>query len=88
MSVRAAAVALFLIAGFVIIGVTLAGPLTTVADSINDTGDYSDVGGNDGNAIITGLVDAWFNIVLIVIFGTMAWAAWFVYRREATRGQL
>lgn len=88
MGVRTIAVAIFLIFAFVVLGSTLAGPLTTVADDLNSTGDYSDVGGQDGNKIITDLPGMWFNGVLIGVFGVMVWATWFVLRRELTRGQL
>lgn len=86
MGVRAVAVALTIVFFIIVLQVSLAGPLTTIADKINATGDYSDVGGQDGNEIITDLPGQWFTMGIIAIFGVLLWASWRVLRRELTRG--
>lgn len=86
MGARTIAVAMLAIFFIIALQITLAGPFTTVADTINGTGDYSDVGGQDGNQIITDLPGQWFSMGFVAIFGTLAWASWRVLRRELTRG--
>lgn len=86
MSARAIAVAIVTVFFIIALQATLAGPITEVSDAINETGDYSDFGGNDGNDIITGLPGTWFTMGFIGIFGALLWASWRVLRRELTRG--
>lgn len=86
MGARTIAVAILAIFFIVILQVALIGPLTQVSDSINETGDYSDVGGQDGNDIITSFPDQWATMGIIAIFGVILWASWRVLRRELTRG--
>lgn len=33
-------------------------------------------------------INAWYNMLLVGVFGVMGWAFWRVLRRELTRGQL
>lgn len=88
MGARTIAVAMLVVFFIIILQVTLAGPLTSVADTINGTGDYSDFdrGTNDGNQIITDFPAQWFSMGIVAIFGTLVWATWRVLRRELTRG--
>lgn len=86
MAIRTIAVALLAVFFIIVLQVALAGPFTQISTSINATGDYSDIGGNDGNAIITDFPRQWFAMGIFAIFGTLAWATWRVLRRELTRG--
>lgn len=86
MAVRTIAVAILAVFFIIALQITLAGPLTEISDSINNTGDYSDIGGEDGNAIITDFPGQWFTMGFVAIFGVLAWASWRVLRRELTRG--
>lgn len=84
---RTIAAVLVLIFSVAVIQSLLAGPLVTLQNDINATGDYSNEH-FDGNALITGFLDSWFDMGLVAIFGGMAWAAVWVVRRELTRGGL
>lgn len=86
MAIRTIALVILGVFFVITLQVTLAGPLTTVSDTINGTGDYSDVGGEDGNKIITDLPGQWFSMGIIAIFGILTWGTWRVLRRELTRG--
>lgn len=60
------------------------GPLFTIQNSLNETGDYnSDY--LDGNHVITSLPSTWLDMGLIAIFGILTWGAWRIVRRELTR---
>jgi len=87
MAWRALLVAFVSVAALVVAQGALAGPVVQVSHNLNATGDYSGLSGNpgfDGNSIITGVISSWFQMGLIAIFGAMAWATWFVLRRERT----
>lgn len=84
---RAVAVVLILVFSIILIQSLVAGPLVEYTEKVNATGDYSN-SHFDGNTIITGYADAWFNMGLIAIFGLMAWGSWRVIRQELTRGRL
>lgn len=87
MSWRAAATVLIVVFGVVLVQAAIADPLITFETSLNATGDYSNEH-FDGNAIIDGLPQAWFNMGLIAIFGLMVYGVMRVIRQELTRGGL
>jgi hypothetical protein len=88
MSWRVVSVVFIVVFTLSLVGMAMAGPLTQVSEDLNETGDYSDNGEFDGNALITGLDGAWFNVILIGIFGIIAWGAARILREELTRGGL
>lgn len=91
MSWKTATVVLIVVFAIALAQSALAGPMVQVTDSLNETGDYSNLDGVDGyngNDVITGLVDDWLNMGLIGMFGIMIWGIARVVRRELTRGRL
>jgi hypothetical protein len=82
MSWRAGVTALIVIFALVVVWITLAGPLVEVGEAfkaIDTSGQF-----NAGSKIDS-WIKTWFNMILVAIFGIMAWAVWWVYRREKTR---
>lgn len=91
MSWRTAATVLIVVFVIAVVQSVLAGPFVQVTNDLEATGDYSDLDGVDGyngNDVITGLIDDWFNMGLIAMFGVMAWGVWAVVRRELNIGGL
>jgi len=86
MSWRTAATVLII--AFVVLSLQsiLASPMVEVTGALNATGDYSNQYFN-GNALITGYLDSWFDMGLIAVFGMMGWGVARVLRREITRGR-
>lgn len=84
---KAVSVVLIVVFMIVVVQSALAGPAVEVTESLNATGDYSN-DHFDGNALITGFDDAWFDMGLIAIFGIMMWGTWFVLKRELTEGRI
>lgn len=80
-TVAAVMVVIFLIA---VIQSIMAGPLVTVSESFNQTGDY-DLDGNLNNSFITDLPNAWFNMGLVGMFMFLGWGVARVVRREITQ---
>lgn len=64
----------------------LAPPLEDTTRGLNETGDYENEH-FDGNAIIAGILDYWYNMGLVAIAGISMWGVWRVVRRERTRGR-
>jgi len=87
MSWRTVAVVFILVFAIAITQATLADPLLSVSEDLNETGDY-DNEHFDGNSLITEMPGHWFNMGLVAMFGLMAWGAWRVFREELTRGRL
>lgn len=87
MSWRTAAAILIVVFAIVLLQAVLADPLYTYMSTV--TGFYDTTGGTiDGNSLIDGLADRWFDMGLVLIFGLIGWGALRVVRREITRGQL
>lgn len=86
MTWRTAAAALIVIFVLLLLQATLAGPMTQTLDSLNETGDYENEH-FDGNALIPGYIQDIFNMILVAVFGMMAWATTRIVRREITRGR-
>lgn len=88
---QAIATVLMVVFSLVLVQAVLAEPFIEITNELNDTGDYSSlegVSGYNGNNVIGGLMEDWFHMGLIGIFGMMAWGVWWVVRRELTRGGL
>lgn len=66
---------------------TLAEPVVQVQSDLNESGDYNNEHFN-GNDLIMGWIDSFFNVILILVFGALSWGVWYVLRREVTRGRL
>lgn len=85
--VAAVLTGIFIIA---VVQAALAGPLLAFAGDLKDSGDYTGLSGNpdfDAEATIDGMVNNWFDMGLVGMFGLIAWAAARVLRRELTRGR-
>jgi len=67
---------------------TIAAPaLVQTTEDLKDSGEYSN-DHFDGESLIDGYVDAWFNMGLIALFGMMAWGVARVVRRELGERQV
>jgi hypothetical protein len=84
MAVRVIVVVLVLVFSMAAVGALLAEPVNTVSETINATGDY-DNSWLDGNSVMIGLVQDWFNAILVGIFGVLVWGFWRVIKRELSR---
>lgn len=87
MAWRTAATVLLTVSALILVTVLLVGPLNTIQTGFNETGDYSDNGYFDGNALLNGFAENWARMSLVAIFGLMLWGAARVVRREKTRGK-
>lgn len=93
MSWKTIATVLIVVFALALVQASLAGPMVTVQDSLNESaGDIQiDTGPGqsfDGNSIITGMMGHWFNMGLVAMFGIMAWATARVVRKELTQGRI
>lgn len=65
---------------------------TTLSDPLVQTGNafqsISTSGQLATDTKISGMINGFFNMFLVLIFGLFAWGAWRVLRRELTRGRL
>lgn len=85
MSWRTAATLMIVVFVMLIVLSVMADPLVQIANAFQDletSGQFNTDSKIDAN------VNAWFNMVLVGIFGIFGWATWRVLRRELTRGQL
>lgn len=65
--------------------VGLADPLVQLGDAfkgIETSGQFGK------NSLIDTMISSWFNMILVLIFGIMAWGVIRVMRKELTRGRL
>lgn len=85
MSWKTAATVITVIFMLVSIWTLAADPLISIGNSFQDTGDNSNEH-FDGDSIIDENIGAWFDMILVGVFGLMAWAGYRVLRRELTRG--
>lgn len=86
MSWKTAATVLIIVFVLLLLQSTLAGPMTQTVDALNETGDYDNPHFN-GNSLIPGYLSSWFDMILVGVFGMIAWAGARVLRREITRGR-
>lgn len=89
MSWQTVSAVLMVVFSLVLVQAVLAEPFIQITNDLNDSGDYSSLEGVDGyngNTVIGGLMEDWFNMGLIGIFGMMLWGVGWVVRRELTRG--
>lgn len=85
MSWRTAATALIVVFVMLLVWATLADPLVQIGNAfqgVETSGQFNTEQKIDTN------IQAWFNMLLLAVFGVMGWAFWRVVRRELTRGQL
>lgn len=85
MSWRTAATLMIVVFVMLIVLSVMADPLVQIADAfqgIETSGQFNTDSKIDAN------VNAWFNMILVAVFGVMGWGTWRVLRRELTRGQL
>lgn len=66
--------------------IVMAGPLASIIGAFDDSGDYEN-DYFDGNRIMNDLMNDWFTMGLVAIFGVMMWGFARVLRRELTRGR-
>lgn len=87
MSWRLVATVMIAIFAIVTLMTMTAQPIHTVTDSIVEIDDGQ--GGHyDTAQQAESSIRGYFNAMLVLIFGLIAWAAWFVLRRELTEGRL
>lgn len=85
MALRAVITVLSVIFVLVLIAATLGPVLPEITSSLMATGDYN-TGRLAGEDIVSGLVETWFQSLLIGMFGIILWAVAYVLRRELTQG--
>lgn len=83
MSWRTVAAVMIVIFTFIIVWVVMADPLVSIADAFIEL-DTSGQFNTDSK--IDAMVRGWFNMILVGVFGIMAWGIWRVIRKELTRG--
>lgn len=86
MAWKTVATVMIIVFGIGIIQIAMAGPLTNVSNSLNETGDY-DNRHFDGNDVIIEMPIRWFDMGLLAIFGIIAWGTWTVIRNEIFEGR-
>lgn len=82
MSWRVIAAVLVAVFAALLVSMTTADPLHQVGDTFEDI----DGGGQDVEDQANMGERAYGNLILIIVFGVLAWGAWFVLREEVTRG--
>lgn len=87
MSWRLITTVMIAIFGIVLMMTMTAQPIHTVTDSIVEIDD-GEGGQYDTAEQAESSIRGYFNAMLVVIFGLIAWAAWWVLRRELTTGRL
>jgi TRAP-type C4-dicarboxylate transport system permease small subunit len=83
MSWRTIAAVLIVVFSMLAIWGTLADPLVQISNAFID---LETSGQFNTDAKISRLTQSVFNMILIGVFGVMAWGIWRVVRRELTRG--
>lgn len=86
MSWRIVATVFIVVFSALIVSATTAGPIHEVTDTIADMDD--DGGQYDAQQQADQGLRAYGNLFLIMIFGTIAYGAWYLFRREVSEGQL
>ena len=85
MATRTGFTVLIVIFGATIVWVGLADPLVQLGAAFKAI----DTSGQFGKtALIDGMIASWFDMLLLLVFGIMAWGIVRVVRRELTRGNL
>lgn len=87
MSWRVIAALMIAIFAIVVVSATTADPLRQVTDSIEEV-DNGEGGNFDTAKQASDGIRAYGNLILILVFGLIAWGAWRVVRREITQGGL
>jgi len=87
MSWRLAATVLIAIFALVTLMTVTAQPIHTVTDSIVEIDD-GEGGHFDTEEQQESSIRGYFNSILVLIFGLIAWGAWRVLRKELTEGRL
>lgn len=87
MSWRLITTVMVAIFGILLMMTMTAQPIHTVTDSIVEIDD-GEGGQYDTAEQAESSIRGYFNAMLVVIFGIIAWAAWWVLRRELTTGRL
>lgn len=86
MAWRKVATIMIIVFGIAVVQMSMAGPLTSVSQSLNETGDYSNEH-FDGNKTITELPVTWFDMGLMGMFGIILWGFWSVIQDEINEGR-
>jgi hypothetical protein len=85
MAIRTGTTVIIVIFAATVVWVGLADPLVQIGAAFKGI----DTSGQFGKtALIDGMISSWFNAILILVFGIMAWGVIRVVRRELTRGNL
>lgn len=87
MSWRVVATVFIAIFAILLVSTTTANPIHEVTDSIVEIDDGQGDNYDTSNQAADGL-RAYGNLILILVFGIIAWGAWFILRKELTEGQL
>jgi len=83
MSWRTIAAVLIVVFSMLAIWATMADPLVQIANAFID---LETSGQFNTDSKINRMVQSFFNMILVGVFGVMAWGIWRVVRRELTRG--
>lgn len=67
-----------------LLSVTMGDPLRMATDTIVDSNGAGE--NSDAAQMAEEGVRAFQNLIWVIVFGAMAWGAWYVFRREVTRG--
>lgn len=87
MSWRLIATILIAVFALVTLWTVTAQPMHTVTDSIVEIDD-GEGGQYDTEQTADSYLRGYFNTILVLVFGLIAYGAWFVLRRELTEGRL
>lgn len=83
MSWRTVAAALVVVFVILFVQTVAVGPLTSIVDGIQESGDYNSE--HLEESMMDDMLSAWLTSGLIGAFGIMGWALWRILRREVTR---
>lgn len=83
MAWRTVAAVMVVVFSMLVVWSTMADPLVQIANSFIE---IETSGQLNTDSKINRMVAAVFNMILVAVFGIMAWGVWRVIRRELTRG--
>jgi len=84
MGLRAVITVISTIFVLVLLAATIGPVLPQITGSLMATGDYNS-SWLAGETLVSGLVESWFQMILVGVFGIMLWAFAYVIKRELTQ---
>ncbi|MGB9966113.1 hypothetical protein [Halobacterium hubeiense] len=85
MALRAVITVLSVVFVLVLLAATIGPVLPQITGALMATGDYN-TSWLAGESLVNSLVESWFQMILVGVFGIMLWAVAYVLRRELTQG--